>query len=387
MGLRSVLSGKTPAMSRAFGTTMYDATSYYGRRGAVIHAMSAVDIALWDLRGKVQGKPLAELLGTVQRDRVLAYGTVYPLGERPDEVRKNIDRGLALGLRAIKIVADPFWREDLDHTGLLIRTAREHVGPDIRLMVDAATAWSEADQGLPLMPLFKENDFAWVEAPLPLDDLEGHARFQGFGIPIGGGDLGLTTRFEYAQMFEEGRIDIAQPDVTMAGGLTELMRISALAKRLGRRVVTHGYKSNITIAANLGFLAQHWADEPCEYSTSRSPLRWELTNERLPIGPDGKVEVPMRPGLGRFAEGGDGRAVSSMTSRSGQIGAVARHHVLVQLDCEPRARWAGPSRRPRSPAPGRPARGVAGCRTRPGRYTQKPVRQGRQPGNGGPPPT
>jgi L-alanine-DL-glutamate epimerase-like enolase superfamily enzyme len=76
------------------------------------------------------------------------------------------------------------------------------------------------------------------------------------------------------------------------------MRIAGIAKRLGKRVVTHGYKSNITIAANLAFLSQHWMDEPCEYSTSRSPLRWELTRETFPIGPDGRIEVPNRPGLG-----------------------------------------------------------------------------------------
>jgi L-rhamnonate dehydratase len=298
MGLKSVLIGADPEKVESLWDEMYDATSYYGRRGVVIHAISAVDIALWDLRGKVQRAPVARLLGRIERDRVLAYGTVYPLGETPDDVRRNIDRGLNLGLKAIKIVADPFWREDLERTTILIRTAREHVGPDIRLMVDAATAWSSADQGLPLMPLFREYDFAWVEAPLPLDDLDGHARFQGFGVPIGGGDLGLTTRFEYAQMFEMGRIDIAQPDVTMAGGLTELMRISALAKKLGKRVVTHGYKSSITIAANLAFLAQHWADEPCEYSTSESPLRWQLTKEQFAIGPDGRIDVPARPGLG-----------------------------------------------------------------------------------------
>src|SRR5262249_30689638 len=158
---------------------------------------SAIDIALWDIAGQTRNLSLAELLGGRQRDRVLAYGTVYPLGETPDEVRGNIDRGLKLGLRAIKIVADPFWRNDLDKTAGLIRAARQHVGPDIRLMVDAATAWSRAEEGLPLMPIFREHGFFWVEAPLPLDDLEGHARFQGFGVPIGGGDLGLTTRFEY----------------------------------------------------------------------------------------------------------------------------------------------------------------------------------------------
>ncbi len=298
MGLKQILLGRDPGDVEGLWDRMYDLTSYYGRRGVVIHAISAVDIALWDLRGKIQGKSLGRLLGAPQRDRVLAYGTVYPLGETPDEVRVNIDRGLKLGLKAIKIVADPFWREDLAKTESLIRAARAHVGPDIRLMVDAATAWSKAEEGLPLMPIFKDNDFHWVEAPLPIDDLDGHARFQGFGIPIGGGDLGLTTRYEYAEAFDRGKIDIAQPDVTMAGGITELLRIAGLARKLGRRVVTHGYKSNITIAANLAFLSQHWMDEPCEYSTSQSPLRWELTRESFPIGPDGRIAVPDRPGLG-----------------------------------------------------------------------------------------
>jgi L-rhamnonate dehydratase len=298
MGLKAILVGKDPGDVEALWDEMYDATSYYGRRGAVIHAISAVDIALWDLRGKVRNKPLSEILGKKQRDRILAYGTVYPLGETPDEVRRTIDRGLKLGLRCIKIVADPFWREDLAKTTSLIRTAREHVGPDIRLMVDAATAWSKAEEGLPLMPIFRDYNFYWVEAPLPLDDMEGHARFQGFGVPIGGGDLGLTTHYEYEQMFDVGKIDIAQPDVTMVGGLTELLRLSAIARKRGKRVVTHGYKSNITIAANLAFLAQHWADEVLEYSTSESALRWELTRERLPIDKDGKVAVPTGPGLG-----------------------------------------------------------------------------------------
>lgn len=298
MGLKEAIVGADPSDVEGLWERMYDLTSYYGRRGAVIHAISAVDIALWDLRGKVQNKSVGALLGTRQRDRVLAYGTVYPLGETTDEVRSNIDRGLKLGLKAIKIVADPFWRDDIDKTASLIRAARDHVGPDIRLMVDAATAWAKAEEGLPLMPIFKEHDFFWVEAPLPIDDLDGHARFQGFGVPIGGGDLGLTTHYEYEAAFERGKIDIAQPDVTMAGGITELRRIADLARRLGKRVVTHGYKSNITIAANLAFLSRHWMDEPCEYSTSQSPLRWHLTRESFPIGPDGRIAVPEAPGLG-----------------------------------------------------------------------------------------
>lgn len=298
MGLKEIVVGQDPLQVEALWDRMYDWTSYYGRRGVVIHAISAVDIALWDIRGKALGKPVAELLGTRKRSRLLAYGTVYPLGESADEVRSNIDRGLKLGLQAIKIVADPHWRADVRRAEMLIRTAREHVGPNIRLMVDAATAWEKAEDGLPLMPIFRDNNFLWVEAPLPIDDLEGHARFQGFGVPIGGGDLGLTTHFEYEQAFDVGKIDIAQPDVTMAGGITELMRIAASAKKRGKRVVTHGYKSNITISANLAFLSQHWDDEPAEYSTSKSEIRWKLTREKFEIGPDGRIPVPEAPGLG-----------------------------------------------------------------------------------------
>jgi L-alanine-DL-glutamate epimerase-like enolase superfamily enzyme len=297
-GLKEVLVGRDPTDVEALWGLVYDATSYYGRRGVVIHAISAIDIALWDIRGKAAGKPVVEVLGERRRDRVKAYGTIYPLGETPDEVRKNIDRGLRLGLKAIKICAEPSWRDDIGRAEKLIRTARDHVGKDIDLMIDAAAAWEIPEHGLPLMPVFKECGFLWVEAPLPLDDVAGHAKFQGFGVPIGGGDLGATTRFDYAALFDQGQIDIAQPDVTMAGGLTELMRIAALAKARDKRVVPHGYKSNIIIACNLAFLGQHSRDELLEYSTSRSPLRWELTGEKFEIGTDGMVAVPSTPGLG-----------------------------------------------------------------------------------------
>jgi L-alanine-DL-glutamate epimerase-like enolase superfamily enzyme len=297
-GLRELLVGRDAADVEGLWQLMYEATSYYGRRGVVIHAIGAIDIALWDIRAKAAGRPLAEMLGKKRRDRVKAYGTVYPLGETPEDVRRNIDRGLGLGLRAIKICAERSWRDDFSKAERLIRLTREHVGPAVDLMIDAAGAWDIPEHGLPLMPVLRDCGFLWVEAPLPLDDIAGHARFQGFGVPIGGGDLGLTTSFEYGELFERGKVDIAQPDVTMVGGLTGLKRIAALAGNAGKRVVPHGYKSNITIACNLAFLAQHASEEMLEYSTSRSPLRWELTLEEIAVGDDGTVAVPLAPGLG-----------------------------------------------------------------------------------------
>jgi L-alanine-DL-glutamate epimerase-like enolase superfamily enzyme len=298
MGLKHALIGQDPSDVEALWQKMYEASDYHGRRGVVIHAISGIDMALWDIRAKTLGKPLAEVLGRKRRDRLLAYGTIYPLGATPDDVKRNIDRGLKMGLRAIKIAADPFWRDDLKLTESLIRAAREHVGPSIRLMVDLAGAITRAEQGLPLMPIFHAFDFAWVEAPLPVDDVHGHRRFQGFRIPIGGGDLGCTTRYEYEQMLDLGEIDIAQPDISMAGGFTEVLRIARMARARGKRLVPHGYKTNILIAANLAFLAQHEDEEVLEYSTSESPLRWELTNESFNIESDGTVRVPTAPGLG-----------------------------------------------------------------------------------------
>ena len=298
MGLREVLIGQDAGDIEDLWARMYEATAYYGRRGAVLHAISAIDMALWDLRGKALNRPLCDLLGTRRRSHVPAYGTIYPTGNTPDEVRLNIDRGLAHGVRAIKICAEKFWHQDVPRATELIRTAREHVGNDIRLMVDVTAAWDRPEDGMPLMPVFREYGFDWVEAPLPADDFAGHARLQGYGIPIAGGDLGLTTRHEFATLFEIGKVDIAQPDISMAGGPSEMMHIAALAQTHGGRVVPHGYKTNILLAANLAFLGQQDADEPLEYSMSESPLRWKLTKETLPILSDGTVAVPDGPGLG-----------------------------------------------------------------------------------------
>lgn len=298
MGLREVLIGQDATDIPALWDLMYEKTAYYGRRGAVMHAISAVDMALWDLRGKALGKPVCDLLGTRRRDRVPAYGTIFPTGDTPDEVRRNIDRGLAHGVRAIKICAERFWHRDVPRATELIRTARKHVGDDVQLMVDVTAAWRRAEDGLPLMPVFRDYGFIWVEAPLPADDLAGHAKLQGFGVPIAAGDLGLTTRYEFGPLFEIGKVDIAQPDISMAGGLTETMHIAEVARRHGGRVVPHGYKSNILLSANLAFLGQQESDGLLEFSMSESRLRWDLTQEQLPILSDGTVAVPTAPGLG-----------------------------------------------------------------------------------------
>jgi len=299
LGLKSVLVGRDPLNITELWDRMYDATYLYGRRGAVIHAMSGIDIALWDIKGKAAGKPVSALLGgSNPRGRVKAYGTVFPLGGTHREIRLNLDAALEQGLRAVKICADQAWRSDHESACEIIRIAREHIGAEVDLMIDGVGVWKRAEEVFPLLPALRESNVAWLEAPLPLENMDEYRNLQGQGIPIGGGDLGMTTRYEYAEMVERGGADILQPDITMVGGLSEMMVVSSMARKAGRRLVPHGYKSNILNAINLAFLSQHWADEMIEYSLSPSPLLKHLTVETFPVDEDGMVSVPTRPGLG-----------------------------------------------------------------------------------------
>jgi L-alanine-DL-glutamate epimerase-like enolase superfamily enzyme len=296
--LREVVIGADPTDPEAIWDELYDATNSIGRRGLVMHAIGAVDIALWDLAAQAQGKPVHALLGGAVHDRIPAYGSIYPLARTPDEVRGQVAAARDRNLRAFKLCADPWWLDDLDATAGLLHAARDEAGPDATLIVDAALAYPSADDGLRLLPLFRDIGIRFLEAPLPLDDPDGHARMAGHGVPLGIGDLGLTHLWEFIELTERGAGDVWQPDITNVGGFTALKRIGAEARRRGIPIVPHGYKSAITIAANMHFLATEPYDVLQEYALSASPLRWETTRERLPVEDDGTVLVPQGPGLG-----------------------------------------------------------------------------------------
>ncbi|HEX4487274.1 MAG TPA: mandelate racemase/muconate lactonizing enzyme family protein [Terriglobales bacterium] len=295
--LKEILIGSDPTDPDLW-QRMYDASDYVGRRGLVMHAMGGIDLALWDLRGKIAGKPVHALIGGAQRDRLPAYGTIYPIERTPAGVKRQVEAGMELNLRNFKLVADPWWMDDLTLTGHLLQAGRKAAGDDARLIVDAALSYYTADEGLRLLPVLKDANIWFLEAPLPLDDVAGHARMSGKGIPLGVGDLGLTHVLEFIEMMDRGGADICQPDISQVGGFTGILKIAAAAKERGKRVITHGYKSNIEIAANLHFLAAQKVEEILEFSLSHSPLRWKTTNEHFPVETDGNVHVPQTPGLG-----------------------------------------------------------------------------------------
>jgi L-alanine-DL-glutamate epimerase-like enolase superfamily enzyme len=296
--LSGVLTGTDPSDPEDLWRRMFDSTDYVGRRGLMMHAIGGVDLALWDLRGKIEGKPVHELLGGARRDRVPAYGTIYPMARRPEEVQRQVAEGQEKKLRNFKFAADPWWLEDISHTARLLAAAREQAGDKAHLIVDAALSYRTAAEGLKLFPAFRDVGIWFLEAPLPLDDLEGHLEMSRHGIPLGVGDLGLTHVREFIEMMDHGGASICQPDITQVGGFTGIRQIARAAYARGKRVITHGYKTNIEIAANLHFLAAQPNVEPLEFSLSHSPLRWNTTREHFPVEDDGCVRVPNAPGLG-----------------------------------------------------------------------------------------
>jgi L-rhamnonate dehydratase len=298
-GLRELLIGRDPTCPQELWELMYDATDYIGRRGLIMHAIGGIDMALWDIKGQAEEKPVHELLGGLRRNRVEAYGTIYPMARTEEGVERQVeDAMLRLRLRNVKFAADPWWMDDLQKTARLLQVARRTLGSDCGLIVDAALSYKTAEEGLRLLPVLKQAGILFLEAPLPLDDWEGHARMASDGVPLGVGDLGLTHVHEFIEAMDRGGAAICQPDISQVGGFTGLMKIAGAARQRGKRVITHGYKTSIIIAANLHFLANHWTAELLEYSTSKSPLRWGTTEEQFLVGDDGKVAVPMSPGLG-----------------------------------------------------------------------------------------
>lgn len=296
--LSAVLVGADPSDPVELWHRMFESTDYVGRRGLMMHAIGGVDLALWDLHGKIVGKPVHELLGGARRDRLPAYGTIYPMAKTAEGVRAQVAAGQSMNLRNFKFAADPWWLDDLALTERLLMAAREQAGPDAHLIVDAALSYRTAAEGLRLFPIYREVGIWFLEAPLPLDDVEGHFEMSQHGIPTGVGDLGLTHVREFIEMMDHGGASICQPDISQVGGFTGIQQIAAAAYARGKRVITHGYKTNIEIAANLHFLAAQPNVEPLEFSLSHSPLRWHTTNEQIAVEEDGCVRVPQGPGLG-----------------------------------------------------------------------------------------
>jgi L-alanine-DL-glutamate epimerase-like enolase superfamily enzyme len=299
-GLREVVVGGDPFNVEVLWDEMFERSYYHGRKGVTITAISAIDIALWDIIGKATDRPLYALLGGKRRDRVRAYAsTLFP--DDPDDfdhVTREAETALAEGFTAIKFGWGCFGA-DADVDDQLVERAREVAGPDVDLMIDAGMAWGSDIKGAirRIEELDERHDIYWVEEPVYADDYRGYSRLaDACATRIVGGENEYTSA-GFRNFLEYGQPDGVQPDVARAGGITQMRRIAALADDHGLPIYPHGYGTPVIIAANLHLIAATQNASVLEYTRESGPIRNGIIEESFPIK-NGTVAVPDGPGLG-----------------------------------------------------------------------------------------
>ncbi len=297
--LRPLLIGERADEPARVSEKLRQHTFWQGRGGAVEHAISGIDIALWDLSGKLCDQPIARLLGGVYRDRVKPYGSL--LFDEPDRLREKLRHAVARGFKAIKLGWRPFGRRDAATDELLVRTAREAVGPGVELMVDAGGSDAYWPHGykwaLRTARMLAAYDVAWFEEALPPDDLAGFVELRRHSpVPIATGEV-LTRRQSFWPFLREHAVDIIQPDCTKCGGLTEAWRVGWMAHEHNIQFVPHGWNTALGLAADLHLTAALPVARYVEFLTP-SPYVDRLVTTPFRPDAEGFLHLPAGPGLG-----------------------------------------------------------------------------------------
>jgi D-galactarolactone cycloisomerase len=302
--LKDVVLGKDPMQPEVLWHRMYHHTRDYGQKGALVGAISGVDIALWDIAGKVRRAPVAKLLGGMFRTKVEAYATGFYRIEGKGEASRlaqEAEGHVAAGFRALKIKLG-FGIED----DLAVMAGLKDVAKNREVMIDVNHAYGVAEA----IRLGRELEdmgwrLRWYEEPVVQEDLDGYAEVRrALATPIAGGENEYTL-FGFRALLASRGLDIAQPDICIAGGFTGCRHIVALAHAHGVQVNPHVWASAVGQAASLQLIAAipianhalHAKDILLEFDTSSHPFRNELTDDPLRQR-DGWVEIPQKPGLG-----------------------------------------------------------------------------------------
>src|SRR4051812_13490274 len=297
--LRPLLIGERIDEPARVSEKLRQHTFWQGRGGAVEHAISGIDIALWDLFGKLTNQPVSRLLGGVYRTRIKPYGSL--LFDEPDPLRWKLTQAVGRGFKAIKLGWKPFGRRDAKTDELLIRTARDTVGPGVEIMVDAGGSDAYWPHGykwaLRTAQMLAAHDVVWFEEALPPDDLAGFAELRRHSpVPIATGEV-LTRRQSFRPFIEQHAADILQPDCTKCGGLTEAWRIAWACYEHNVRWVPHGWNTAVGLAADLQLAGAMPVASYVEF-LSPSPYIDELVTTPFTPDADGMLTIPDRPGLG-----------------------------------------------------------------------------------------
>jgi D-galactarolactone cycloisomerase len=306
------LVGRDPTEPVSVWEELYAFSRDFGQKGTYVEAISALDIALWDLAGQAAGLPVWKLLGGRFRDRVTAYATgcYYPedFGDTP-KLLKALEAealgyaGSGFGLLKIKIGLLP-----LAHDIERIRVIRQAVGPGVGLMVDANHGYNAA-AAVRMGRMMEPFDIRFFEEPVPPEDRDGYRKVRAENpVPVAGGECEFT-RYGFRDLIAGGCVDVVQPDLAVCGGFTAWTQILALANAYGVATIPHVWGSGVALAAALHAVATvppfpHTAhpipllNQPViEFDRKHNPLRDDLLEERFGLE-GGGLAVPDRPGLG-----------------------------------------------------------------------------------------
>ena len=312
--LAPLIVGQDPLLIEGLWQRMFARTRQYGRRGVVMHAIGGIDIALWDIAGKVAKLPVYKLLGAC-RDRVEAYasGGFYQEGKSAADLAGEAESYRARGFRGMKMKVgrnpstQTHLRELIGNRGFaevdpsedLARVAavRRALGAHAKLMVDVNCAWSPAmaiEMGRAMAPY----NLYWIEEPVATDDIDGSATVaDALATPIAGYETEVGL-YGFRELIGRGAVDIVQPDLAWSGGFSECRRIAGYAQAHHRMVAPHAFASAVNLVAALHFCAAIPNGLVLEWDQNPNAIRDELLTEPLRLEPDGTVRPPERPGLG-----------------------------------------------------------------------------------------
>ena len=301
--LRQLLIGEDAIACDALWERMYNSLRDHGQRGVVVEAISAIDVALWDIRGHWFKAPIHALLGGPLRTSVAAYATGLYRRRDDDHARYLCEEAAGYvdrGFGAVKLKTG----FGVDHDIRMTQAVRDVIGPEVRLMVDANHAYNVAD-AIRYGRAVEALDIGWLEEPVVPEDIDGYVEVKrALAIPVAGGEASFG-RYGFRDMLLRRSVDILQPDVAAAGGLSECKKIFDMASAFGVRCNTHGWGTRITIAASLQLLAVVPEVPPglfpvapmLEFDCTDHPIRQAvLTRPLEPVG--GRIDIPDAPGLG-----------------------------------------------------------------------------------------
>jgi len=297
--LEPLYRNENPLEPERVSEKLHANTFWMGRGGTITHAISGIDIALWDILGKVTGQPVGRLLGGRYRERLQPYASL--LMREPHALTEQLAAVRGQGFRAFKIGWGPFGRHGFGLDEAIVRAARDAIGAECLLMVDAGASdafWPhDYKWAARTARMLADYDVYWFEEPLPPDNLHDCVLLRNSSpLPIAGGEV-LTRRQSFIPWLQQRAFDIVQPDVTKVGGISEERRIAWMAEENGVRFIPHGWNTALGLAADLQLASASRNTNLVEYLTG-SPFIDDLLETPWRLDSEGMLAVPDGAGLG-----------------------------------------------------------------------------------------